>query len=123
VRFKLDENLGLRGARLLRNAGHDVATVVEQELCGADDATLLEVCRAESRILITFDKDFSSVLRFPPRRYAGIVVLRLPEPLRLQIIEEALTRFLDATKSASPEAKLWIVDERRIREFEGPEGS
>jgi hypothetical protein len=51
VRFKLDENLGNRGSALLRNAGHDVSTVTEQDLCGASDATLVEVCRVEVRSL------------------------------------------------------------------------
>ncbi|HET9665055.1 MAG TPA: hypothetical protein VFP00_12585, partial [Burkholderiales bacterium] len=64
--------------------------------------------------------DFSSVLRFPPGRYAGIVVLRLPEPLTPAAIEDAVRRFLDASRGRDLTGRLWIIDSHRIREFEGP---
>jgi hypothetical protein len=47
--LKLDENLGRRGADLLRRADHDVATVAEQELRSSSDARLIDICRPPSK--------------------------------------------------------------------------
>ena len=118
MRVKLDENLGQRGASSCeRNRGRDVATVASQDLCSVTDSTLIEVCRAEERALISLDKDFTETPRFPPGRYAGIAVLRLPEPLSLAIIERALERIADLAATRPLRGHLWIVSVDRIREY------
>jgi predicted nuclease of predicted toxin-antitoxin system len=121
LKLKLDENLSERYARAARERGCDVTTVVQQGLCSAPDATLLDLARKEVRVLITMDKDLSNTVRYPPREYAGIVLLRVPEPITLQAIERAMSIFLDLAATRSPVGRLWVVDRERVREFGDPE--
>jgi predicted nuclease of predicted toxin-antitoxin system len=66
MKIKLDENLGLLGKSMLEADGHDVMTIVDQQMTGADDEHIFEVCRSEGRLLVTLDHDFGQTLRFPP---------------------------------------------------------
>ncbi|HVY91525.1 MAG TPA: DUF5615 family PIN-like protein [Bryobacteraceae bacterium] len=86
MKFKLDENLGSRTAGLIGEAGHDVQTVSDEKLNGAEDVRLYEVCASEDRCLITLDLDFADVVRFPPRAGAGIAVLRSSGSVSLNIL-------------------------------------
>jgi hypothetical protein len=47
MKIELDENIGRRGLELLTLAGHDVMTVRDRNLEGAQDETLCDVCARE----------------------------------------------------------------------------
>lgn len=117
MKIKLDENLGPTIARIFHETGHDVCLVREQGLGGRDDSVLIEVCRAEGRCLVTLDLDFGQILSFPPTRYPGIAVLRLPEPMSRQGLLEAARTLVEALGKREINRKLWIVSRGRIREY------
>jgi len=75
MKLKLDENLGEVGRAMLTAKGHDVSTVALQRMRGGHDVAPYEACRAERRVLVTLDRDFGEVLRFPPEDTAGIAIL------------------------------------------------
>jgi predicted nuclease of predicted toxin-antitoxin system len=118
VRFKLDENLGTRGADLLRAAQHDVATVADPRLCAANDRELIGVCRTEARCLVTLNLDFANPLLFKPADYAGIAVLRLRSKPSPKDLTSAIQNLIAHASTADVTGRLWIVEPERVREYE-----
>ncbi len=115
MKLKLDENLSARGAELLRQAGHDVATVYEQKLAGTPDPEVIQYCRTEQRALVTLDLDFSNTLRFKPADYAGIAVLRIGRDSSYGDLMIAVRTLVDALDKEPIQGRLWIVERGRIR--------
>jgi predicted nuclease of predicted toxin-antitoxin system len=114
MKAKLDENLDSRLVEPLRKAGHDATSVVEQELSGIDDESLLNLCKTEGRILVTLDLDFANVLRYPSEDSPGLIVLRGPNQL-LSTTQLLVGTLIEALSKESPTGKLWIVEPGRLR--------
>jgi predicted nuclease of predicted toxin-antitoxin system len=116
MKLKLDENLGELGRDVLTDQGHDVSTVAMQRMGGRTDIALYEACRIEG--LITLDRDFGEVLRFPPEDSTGIAILdcrgRLsPSTILARINELALVLAIQSISG-----QLWIVEPGRVRVHE-----
>ena len=115
MKFKLDENLGNLGKFLLEADGHDVLTVAEQQLSGAEDAHIYDVCREEGRVLVTLDRDFGQTLRFPPEATPGIVVLECKGRVAPSMILARVTEFAALLGTRPVDRELWIVEPGRVR--------
>ena len=114
MKIKLDENMPVALANLLRNSGHDSVTVPEEGPSGIDDPELLETAVSERRILITFDSDFCDIRQYPIGTHAGIVVFRLTDQ-RWSQLKEPSQRLIDSGILERLHGGLAIVDETRIR--------
>jgi hypothetical protein len=80
MRFLADENFPRAAVAALEAAGHDIAWV-RLTTPGAADADVLAAAARESRVLLTFDKDFGELAArsaLPPG--CGVVLFRLPAP-------------------------------------------
>ena len=60
----------------LRKTGHDVLSVREGFSGISDDEVYTRACK-EKMVIITMDKDFSRMFRFPPEKCAGIMVVKI----------------------------------------------
>jgi predicted nuclease of predicted toxin-antitoxin system len=114
MRAKLDENLPVEAAELLRTAGWECDTIYDEGLAGADDPNVAAACRADARVLFTLDLDFADIRAYPPSEYVGIVVLRPTEPSRRQVLQ-LVSRVLPVLSAEWTEHRLWIVEPARVR--------
>lgn len=114
MKFKTDENMPVEAAEMLRSAGYDALSVLEQDLGGYLDPDIAQICRSEGRILVTLDTDFADLRTYPPRDHPGIVVLRLKRQDRESILE-IVARLVRTFRFEPVEQRLWIVTEERLR--------
>jgi predicted nuclease of predicted toxin-antitoxin system len=114
MRAKLDENLPVEAAELLRTAGWECDSVYDEGLAGADDPDVAAACQAGARVLFTLDLDFADIRAYPPSEYVGIVVLRPTEASRRQVLQ-LVSRVLPVLSAEWMEHRLWIVEPARVR--------
>ena len=77
--LKIDENLPREIAGLMNASGHDAVTVADQGWCGLADDELWRRTQAEGRWLVTADKEFADLRRYPSGAHAGVILLRSNE--------------------------------------------
>jgi predicted nuclease of predicted toxin-antitoxin system len=114
MKIKLDENLPLGLATVLKHLGHNVHTTAEEGLLGKPDADVWMVTQREERFLITQDLDFSDLRRFAPEAHYGILLVRLHSPDWRNLSERVAKIFRDE------EVELWagcfvVATEHKIR--------
>ena len=80
MRFLANENFPGAAVSVLKSAGHDIAWV-RTMAPGMSDPDVLALAARESRIVLTFDKDFGELARgsaLPTT--CGVILFRIPMP-------------------------------------------
>ncbi len=114
MKFKIDENLPVEVAELLRQHDHDAITVQEEDLSGEPDEVIASVCKQEGRILITLDNGFGDIRTFPPSEYFGIIILRVIHQDKPHILTRCKA-ILPLFTTQQIQQRLWIVEDVKVR--------
>jgi predicted nuclease of predicted toxin-antitoxin system len=92
MRLLLDQDVYAITARFLMELGHDVVTAADIGGSRFPDVDLLRAAHDQSRVFVTRDKDFGSLV-FIGDFGAGVVFLRL-SPLNIHAVHQELARVL-----------------------------
>ncbi len=77
----VDQNLSVRIAARLGEAGHDAVHVTSAGLGSTDDAVILEAAACERPVVLTAEADFSTMLALQERSHPSVLMLRSSDHL------------------------------------------
>ncbi len=101
-------------AAWLRDQGHDVVHLREQELHRLDDLTIFVKAGLEERVLLTCDLDFAEIVALSGNRTVSVVLFRLAS-MRPHRVIERLSRVLIESSAALSDGAVIVVEDARHR--------
>jgi|SRR3972149_8092468 len=114
-RFVIDEDMPRSTGKILREQGYDVKDIRDYGLRGATDEKIYEFAQLERAVILTGDRDFGNILRFPLGDHFGIVIAHFPnEMLTAEINNHLLERFKEISEDDF-KGNVIVIEERKIR--------
>jgi predicted nuclease of predicted toxin-antitoxin system len=122
MRFLTDQDVYATTVRFLTGLGHDVATAALLGMSQAEDAELLRAAHQQTRVLVTRDRDFGSLV-FVQGGGAGVIYLRMT-PSTQNAVHAELERVLTLYSEGELQNSFVVVEagRHRIRRFTPGQG-
>ncbi len=114
MRFLADAGISPRTIDFLRRNGHEAIHVRELGMQRAPDQLLVELARAEDRILLTFDLDFGEILALGVIARPSVMIFRLSDE-RADSVNRRLEGVLSEQADALASGALILVEDARYR--------
>jgi predicted nuclease of predicted toxin-antitoxin system len=114
VKFFANENLFEPIIDYLKSVGNTVLSMRESGLSGITDEEVYDKACKEKMVIITMDKDFTRIFRFPPAKCGGIVVIKIYK----RTVDETLRifkRYYQKIKKEDIRGNLVIITPEGVR--------
>jgi predicted nuclease of predicted toxin-antitoxin system len=114
-RFTLDEDMPRSTGKTLRERGYEVMDIRDHGLRGASDEGIYDFAQEERAVILTGDRGFGNILRFPLGRHFGIVVANLPSETPTSDINRLLVERLEELSDNDFKGNPIIIEPDKIR--------
>jgi len=114
MKFLADMGIARSTVAFLHTRGYDAVHLRDEGLQRLDDEQIIEKARAEGRVILTHDLDFSRIIALSQARLPSVITFRLEDMRPPQVnhyLWEVLTRFAKQLEAGA----LVSVTERGIR--------
>jgi predicted nuclease of predicted toxin-antitoxin system len=115
LKILIDEDMPRPMTRLLRSLGIDAVDLRDIGLRGSTDAEVFEYAQQHEMIIISRDREFGNILKYPLGTHHGIIWVNLPYTfIRNQIMETVERFFVEVERNRLPN-NLTILEVGRYR--------
>ena len=114
MKFLADMGVSQSTVAALRSGGHDVIPLRERGLSRLPDESILELARAEQRIVPTFDLDFGDLLAAASQTLTSVVIFRLRNDNPPKVTARLLGA-IQTERKALEAGAVAIIEESRTR--------
>jgi predicted nuclease of predicted toxin-antitoxin system len=114
-KFVIDEDMPRSIEAILKRHGYDVKDIRDHGLRGAEDEKIYEFAQGEEAVVLTDDKDFGNILRFPVGKHFGIVIVHFPNEMPTMEVNRYLLERLNDLSEDDFKGNLIMIEPRKIR--------
>ena len=114
MKIKLDKNISRHLKPVLKQAGYDVFTTVDEGLLGKADVEVGAAAKSQGLILFTLDLEFADLRKFPPGTHPGIILFR-PQSMGPLAVNRFIVNFVRETDMTALSGCTVVVDPTRVR--------
>jgi len=115
ITFIVDEDLPRSTTFLLRDMGFNALDVRDCGLRGKSDEEIFDYAQKEKAIILTGDRGFGSIIRFPQGTYKGIVIANFPSEVPVLLLNEKIKNALNRLTKDDLCGNLVIIETQKIR--------
>jgi len=115
VNFLIDNALSPRVAAGLRAAGHDAVHVLDYGMHAATDEAVFERAVLESRVVVSADTDFGTLLALREATSPSVILFRAASLARADEQVGLLLRALPSIDAALRRGAIVILERHRLR--------
>jgi predicted nuclease of predicted toxin-antitoxin system len=114
VRFFADECIPFDIIMALRQQDLTMTGVRDVGLVGASDEEIFVYCQKHNLVILTFDRGYGDIFRFPIRKSFGVIIVRNSQFTPNEVIGVVLN-FSERVMVGELKGKLAIIGKSRIR--------
>ena len=115
IRFLIDADLPRSACAELRQLGRVAEDIRDLDLSAATDETVLHYARIHGYTLLSADKGFSNLLRFPLGTHHGIMVARFPRHMSARAKVRLLLGWISMLQEEDIDGNLLILGPKGVR--------
>lgn len=114
-KFVIDEDMPRSTERILKQRGYDVRDIRDCGLRGAEDEEIYAFAQREQAVVLTGDRGFGNILRFPLGKHFGIIVAHFPNEMPTTEINRHLIERLEDLSEDDLRGNLIIIEPGKTR--------